>query len=205
MKVPGQSRDNSGAQTASQGIAMDLSEQLRTILRTVGDFERIERYGRIMPSKHVHNYKEKDIDLLVKHGLLEWTALLSGCGAEIKGVRLAEAGREAVYGDGGIPTLEGQGDVPMALVAILVDIHCFGRIRLYHGMMPKKKAARYPASDMDDLYQHGYILRMKVKTGGAKKREGYVLSAKGRNLLRSLGLIEPRMHLAGRPDLAIAS
>jgi hypothetical protein len=184
---------------------MDLSEQLLVILRTVGDFERIERYGRIMPSKHVHNYKDKDVELLVKHGLLEWTSLLSSCGAEIKGVRLAEAGRDVVYGDGGIPMLESQDDIPMALVAILVDIHSFGRIRLYHGMMPKKKAARYQASDMDDLYQHGYILRMKVKSSGIKKREGYVLSAKGRSLLRSMGLIEPRLHLAGRPDLAITS
>jgi len=158
-----------------------------------------------MPSKHVHNYKDKDVEFLVKHGLLEWTTLLSSCGAEIKGLRLAEAGREVVYGDGGIPMRDLQDDVPMPLVAILVDIHCFERIRRYHGLMPKKKTACYPATDMDDLYQHGYILRMKVKTGGAKKREGYVLSAKGRSLLRSLGLIEPRMHLAGRPDLAIAS
>ncbi|MBF0482025.1 MAG: hypothetical protein HQK81_09780 [Desulfovibrionaceae bacterium] len=183
---------------------MDLSEQFRVILRTVGDFERIERYGRLMPSKHVHNYKDKDVARLVKDGLLEWTALLSSCGSELKGVRLTEAGREFLYGDGGIPLPESAEDMPMALVATLVDIHCFGRIRLYHGMMPKKKAARYPESDMDDLYHHGYILRMKVKTNASKKREGYILSAKGRSLLRSLGLIEPRLHLAGRPDLPIA-
>jgi len=184
---------------------MDISEQFRTILRTVGEFERIERYGRVMPIKHVHVYKDKDIGRLVKDGLLEWTSLLSGCGAELKGIRLTEAGRELLYGDGGIPLRESADDIPLALVAILVDIHCFERIRRYHGMMPKKKASSYPATDMDDLYLHGYILRMKVKTGGGKKREGFVLSAKGRTLLRSLGLIEPRPHLAGRPDLAIAS
>ena len=51
--------------------------------------------------------------------------------------------------------------------------------------MPRKLAKDYDADDLRDLFEHGYLLRIRIK--GKVTAKGWLVSRKG---LRALGLAE---------------
>jgi hypothetical protein len=126
-------------------------------------------------------YPPEERSALEAAGLLERVKIGFACGRNEKGWRLTEAGRRLLP--------ETAPDETSALapehLRLLRDFYHYARISRHRGMMPKKLAKDYDADDLRDLFEHGYLLRIRVK--GKVTAKGWLVSRKG---LRALGQAE---------------
>ncbi len=167
---------------------MTLTERQMNIVRTVADFDSIDRYQGTLPRKHAFMYDEKDIKELVRSEVLQWVKLTFPCGKGVKGLRLTSTGRQMLEG----PKWPTPDDDPLPTppqIDLLRDIAFASQISVYRGLMPKTLMRQYDADSVEDLYLSGYILRIKIRLESGEKYKGYVLASKARRLLKDLALI----------------
>ena len=156
---------------------MGLSDKQRAILRAVAAFDTIERYHGLLPKRLALLYDGADLARLEGSGLLERVKLHHACGRDAKGWRLTEAGRRL------LPPAPGSDHPTLAPehLRLLRDVYHASRISLNRGMMPRKLAKAYDADDLRDLYEHGYLLRIRIS--GQVTAKGWLVSNKGLSAL----------------------
>jgi hypothetical protein len=168
---------------------MTLSERELQILKNVRFFTKMHRYGGMLPAKYLLLYENDDLEKLVAQDYLERTVLSTPSNTAYPGLRLGSAGRKLINEAESPVVKDGAQDVPIELIEIMEDIHHFSRIGRYRGLMPEKMAREYEDSDMEDLLNHGYVYRVKIRWAEGEKSEGYVISTKAHHLLRRLRII----------------
>ncbi|MBF0480781.1 MAG: hypothetical protein HQK81_06765 [Desulfovibrionaceae bacterium] len=168
---------------------MSLSERERQILKNVRFFSRMHRYGGMMPAKYLLLYENDDLGRLIAADYLERVVLSTPSNTDYPGLRLGRAGAKLINEEEAPVIRDGNQDIPVELVEIMEDIHHFSRIGRYRGLMPEKKARQYEASDLEDLLNNGYVYKVKTRSPGGKKNEGYVISTKTHHLLKKLRII----------------
>ncbi|MGD9610755.1 MAG: hypothetical protein AB7U59_15225 [Desulfovibrionaceae bacterium] len=160
---------------------MRPSPRQQNILRAAAAFDTVRRYHGILPKHLAIVYPPEELSALEAAGLLERVKIGFACGRNEKGWRLTEAGRRLLP--------ETAPDETSALapehLRLLRDFYHYARISRHRGMMPKKLAKDYDADDLRDLFEHGYLLRIRVK--GKVTAKGWLVSRKG---LRALGQAE---------------
>jgi len=160
---------------------MRPSPRQQNILRATAAFDTVRRYHGILPKHLAILYDPEDLSALEAAGLLERVKIGFACGRDEKGWRLTEAGRRLLP-----ETAPGEPSVlaPEHL-RLLRDFYHYAHISRHRGMMPRKLAKDYDADDLRDLFEHGYLLRIRIK--GKVTAKGWLVSRKG---LRALGLAE---------------
>ena len=166
---------------------MKIPPRQQDILKAAAAFATVERYQGTLPRRQALLYAKDDLRALDDAGLLECIKLSYPCGRSMAGWRLTEAGRLA------LPEPEAA-DEPELLpehLRILNDVYHYSRLSAFRGMMPQDLARRqFDKDDLEDLFTHGYLLRIRIKTDG--KAKGWVVSNKGLCALRrSQGKAEP--------------
>lgn len=158
---------------------MKISPRQQDILKAAAAFATVERYQGTLPRRQALLYAKDDLRVLDDAGLLECVKLSYPCGRSMAGWRLTEAGRSA------LPEPEAA-DEPELLpehLRILNDVYHYSRLSAFRGMMPQDLARRqFDKDDLEDLFSHGYLLRIRIKTDG--KAKGWVVSNKGLHALR---------------------
>jgi len=168
---------------------MNLTERELQILKNVRFFSKMHRYGGMLPAKYLLLYENDDLEKLIGQDFLERAVLSTPSNTAYPGLRLGGAGKKLIDEAESPAVKDGNLDIPIELVDIMEDIHHFSRIGRYRGLMPEKKAKEYESSDMEDLLNHGYVFRVKIRWAEGKKCDGYVISTKAHRLLRSLRII----------------
>jgi len=168
---------------------MILSERDLQILKNVRFFTKMHRYGGMLPAKYLLLYENDDLEQLIAHDYLERAVLSTPSNTAYPGLRLGSAGRKLINEEEMPVIRDGIQEIPVELVDIMEDIHHFSRIGRYRGLMPEKKAREYEACDLEDLLNHGYVYRVKIRWAAGKKSDGYVISTKGHHLLKRLRII----------------
>jgi hypothetical protein len=164
---------------------MALTDQQMTILKAVREFSGVAKYHGTMPRKLALAYSEDDISHLVSEGLVEWAKFTYGCGKEVKGLRLTPDGqRQLEKASRDEASRSVCSELAYEHLLILQDIFHFSRMPRYRRMMPAKKAGQYVSSDLEDLLNRGYVLKMKLKIQGERTLKGYVISGKGEQALK---------------------
>lgn len=154
------------------------------ILKAAAQFRAILKYHGVMPRKHALAFPESDLSALVDWGLLEWAEFTYGCGKELRGVRITPKGMHLLE-ESDAPAEEAEvSELAYEHMLILQDIFHFSRMPRYRRMMPAKKAQTYVSSDIEDLLNRGYVLKMKLKVEGERTLKGFVISAKGERALK---------------------
>ena len=160
------------------------------ILRAAAAFSSIERYNGTMPRRQALHYDKTRLAELEDAGFLERVKLSFPCGKDVEGWRITAGGRFALAGEDAASALEPEH------LRILNDVYHFSRLSGFHGMMPKELARQFDKDDLEDLFSHGYLLRIRIKTDG--KAKGWVVSNKGLHALRrSQGKTTPNAALSG--------
>ena len=170
---------------------MAPSQNQLVILKAICQFQDVARYHGVMPSKHAIAYPDDDVAALVDQGLVEWAHFTYGCGKEIKGLRLTSLGQRLL--EKGVEPSPDQAkceELAYEYLLILQDVYHFSHMPRYRRMLPEKKASYYIPSDLEDLLNRGYILKMKLKTQGERTLKGYVISDKGRRVLSQAGMCD---------------
>jgi len=157
---------------------MKPSSKQLDILRATAAFATVERYQGTLPKRQALLFSKGDLAELEDAGFLERVKLSFPCGKTMAGWRLTAAGREMLTGQG---SMEDRELAPEHL-RILNDVYHYSRITSHRGMMPKELAKQFDADDMRDLFTHGYLLHIRVKSAG--KSKGWVVSQKGLAALR---------------------
>lgn len=164
---------------------MTPTPKQQEILRAAAAFATVARYQGTLPRRQALLFAKDDLSCLEESGLLERVTLSASCGKSVAGWRLTDAGRQALPGT--VPADE-QTLLPEYL-RILNDVYHYSRITSFRGMMPAELGRQFDKDDLDDLFNHGYLLRIKVKTAG--KAKGWVVSTKGMDALRQAGGFDP--------------
>ncbi|WP_027189799.1 hypothetical protein [Fundidesulfovibrio putealis] len=158
------------------------------ILKAAAQFRDILKYHGVMPRKHALAFPESDLSALVDRGLLEWAEFTYGCGKELRGVRITPEGTH-LLDESAAPSEEAEAsELAYEHMLILQDIFHFSRMPRYRRMMPAKKAQAYVSSDLEDLLNRGYVLKMKLKVEGERTLKGFVISPKGERALKKAGM-----------------
>ncbi|WP_300160981.1 hypothetical protein [Solidesulfovibrio sp.] len=158
---------------------MKLPPMQQEILRAAAAFATVERYQGALPRRQALLYSKKDLAALEEAGLLERIKLSYPCGRTMAGWRLTEAGRLE------LPQAETpeEPELMPEHLRILNDVYHYSRLSTFRGMMPGDVARRQcDKDDLEDLFNHGYLLRIRVKNDG--KAKGWVVSNKGLAALR---------------------
>lgn len=157
---------------------MNPSPTQLEILRSAAAFATVSRYQGALPKRQALLYDKEELCALEREGLLERIELSYPCGRSMAGWRLTTAGRDCLpEGD-----TAGEGELFPEHLRILNDVYHYSRLTGFHGMMPKDLARQFDKDDLEDLFNHGYLLRIAVKSDG--KAKGWVVSAKGVRALR---------------------
>lgn len=146
------------------------------ILRAAAAFSTVQRYSGTMPKRQALHYDKTRLAGLEDAGFLERVKLSFSCGKNLEGWRLTGPGRRALAGD------DAQAALLPEHLRILSDVYHYSRLSQNRGMMPKELARNFDADDLDDLFLHGYLLRIDLK--GAIKAKGWLVSNKGLAALR---------------------
>ncbi|WP_428562691.1 MAG: hypothetical protein ACP59X_22050 [Solidesulfovibrio sp. DCME] len=155
---------------------MKPSPRQLEILRAAAAFATVERYQGSLPKRQALLFSKDDLHRLEEAGLLERIKLSYPCGRTMAGWRLTPTGKQA------LPPADSVADHELfpEHMRILNDIYHYSRITGFHGMMPRELAKQYDKDDMEDLFGHGYLLRIRIKDAG----KGWVVSNKGLAALR---------------------
>lgn len=157
---------------------MKPSSKQLDILRATAAFATVERYQGTLPKRQALLFSKDDLAELEDAGFLERVKLSFPCGKTMAGWRLTATGRQALPGQ---KTIE-DGELAPEHLRILNDVYHYSRITSHRGMMPKELAKLFDDDDMSDLFTHGYLLRIRIKSMG--KSKGWVVSKKGLTALR---------------------
>jgi len=168
---------------------MNLTERDLQILKNVRFFTKMHRYGGMLPGKYLLLYENDDLEKLIAHDYLERAVLSTPSNTVYPGLRLGAAGRKLINEEETPVIQDGTQEIPIELVDIMEDVYHFSHIGRYRGLMPEKKAREYEPSDLEDLLNHGYVYRVKIRWAEGKKIEGYVISTKAHHLLKTLRII----------------
>ena len=181
---------------------MPIPKTQRDILADVQQYEDVQRYCGMLPSKFASFWNPEARDALMAAGLIEKGKVWQPCGSKLKGYRLTPAGRELLTRlhngldadlDGDltvhdIPGLEGN-QFSLEDLSLLRDVAHFAHISRNNGIAPKQDLLNvYDKRDVKRLYELGLILYVKLKGIEGKKRKGYVLSNIGRRVLDQFGM-----------------
>lgn len=155
---------------------MKTSPRQQEILRAAGAFATVERYQGSLPKRQALVFPKDDLHFLEDAGLLERIKLSYPCGRTLAGWRLTPAGTYV------LPDTAPDAEPELAPehLRILNDVYHYSRISGFHGMMPKELARQYDKDDVEDLFAHGFLLRIRIKDAG----KGWVVSSKGVAALR---------------------
>lgn len=146
------------------------------ILRAAAAFAAVERYQGTMPQRQALLFSKADLAALENADFLERVKLSFACGKSVAGWRLTPIGRLALHAEDETQLL-----APEHL-SLLSDVYHYSRLSRNRGMMPKALAKKFDADDMRDLFEHGYLLRIRLD--GDAKAKGWVVSNKGLAALR---------------------
>lgn len=147
-----------------------------SILRAAAAFSTVQRYNGTLPKRQALHYDKTQLAVLEDAGFLERVKLSFPCGAAIEGWRLTEPGRHLLADGAADPALEPEH------LRLLSDVYHYSRLSQNRGMMPKELEKAFDADDLRDLFEHGYLLRIKLK--GRVTAKGWVVSDKGLTALR---------------------
>ena len=180
---------------------MPIPKTQHDILADVQQYEYVQRYCGMLPSKFASFWDPEARDALITAGLIEKGKVWQPCGSKLKGYRLTSAGRELMArlrnGPDGdpdgdlivqdIPGLEGN-QFSLEDLSLLRDVAHFAHISRNNGIAPKDELLdAYDKRDVKRLYELGLLLYVKLKGIEGKKRKGYVLSSVGRRVLDRFG------------------
>ena len=160
------------------------------ILRAAAAFASVARYHGTLPRRQALHYAKDDLAGLEDAGFLERVKLSFPCGKDVAGWRLTAAGRQALS----VPEAEAGLELEPEHLRILNDVYHSSRLSAHRGMMPKELARQFDGDDLDDLFTHGYLLRIRIKSAG--KAKGWIVSSKGLSALR---------RAAAKPEACVAS
>ena len=146
------------------------------ILRAAAAFSSIARYNGTMPRRQALHYDKTRLAELEDAGFLERVKLSFPCGKDVEGWRLTPPGQLILAESAGEDALEPEH------LRILSDVYHYSRLSQNRGMMPKELEKAFDADDLRDLFEHGYLLRIKLK--GRVTAKGWVVSNKGLTALR---------------------
>jgi hypothetical protein len=169
---------------------MEPSAKQVEILRAAAAFATVARYHGTLPRRQALHYAKDDLAGLEDAGFLERVKLSFPCGKDVAGWRLTGAGRRALPGRDPAEGLE----LEPEHLRILNDVYHSSRLSAHRGMMPKALAKQFDGDDLDDLFTHGYLLRIRIKSAG--KAKGWIVSSKGMAALR---------RAAAKPEACVAS
>lgn len=148
------------------------------ILRAARAFAVVDRYQGTLPKRQALLFSKDDLRALEESACLERVKLSYPCGRSMAGWRLTAVGRQCLPE----PDLAGEPELLPEHLRILNDVYHFSRLSGFHGMMPKELARQFDKDDLEDLFSHGYLLRIRIKNAG--KGKGWVVSNKGLTALR---------------------
>jgi predicted transcriptional regulator len=183
-------------------MTMALTPKHLQILKDVDRFSRIQRYHGLLPEKHALFYDRDLLAELIAQCLVEEGTIIAKCGNRLKGYRLTDSARKTLaemgvnLDDSGLlQKVElalgvDQDELAEADLRILRDIWYGSKISKNNGLMPKEELTATDKERLKTLYEHGYVLYLKVKGLSVKHKKGYILSELGKRLLRELGAID---------------
>lgn len=177
---------------------MQISDRHLQILKHIHAFANIKSYHGLLPKKDALIYADEDIDFLKDGGFVEEGVIITTCGSNPKGYRLAEGARTELKKHGvdiknnHWELIKDERNVARDLldkehVDALLDVYHFSKVKKYYGIAPKRVLEDYDKELLNYLYDSGYVFHIKLKGANVKYQSGYVLSDKARRVLKQLG------------------
>lgn len=169
---------------------MQITRDKMAILQAVIGFAHVEKYQGTLPRKLALMYDEDDVQDLVAMGLLEWTTMTYSCGRDVFGLRATVAGKELA--DECAPDPQPDQETGGACIefthehlTLLSDIYHYSKVSHLEGLYPERLAKGQSKEDLDDLFDRGLIIKVRVNRQDDDKRiKGFLLSSKGKKTLR---------------------
>ncbi len=176
---------------------MILTEHHLQILKHVHAYSSIKRFHGMLPRRDANMYEDVALSYLLEAGLIEESVIITACGSNPKGYRLAK-GAIKDLGKLGIDFKNHDWEVLrehnwVALdeleevhIDALLDIYHFSKIKKFNGIAPKDALDDYERRIFSFLYDMGYLFHIKLKSSKGDDKKGYVLSGKARRVLKQL-------------------
>lgn len=178
---------------------MILTERHLQILKHIQAYANIKRYHGMLPERETVAYDDKVLDYLKECGLVEEGTIITSCGSNPKGYRLAEGARgelEALgidFTDKGWEKVRNDDNVALDQldkehIELLRDVYHLCKVSRFCGVAPCGLLEEYDRTVLRMLYDMGYIFHIKLKGKNVRHGNGYVLSDKAMRLLCQGGM-----------------
>lgn len=178
---------------------MILTQEHIQFLKHVQAYTNVKRYHGMLPEREALAYEDGMLERLKECGLVEEGTILTSCGSNPKGYRLAKGARQELmslgidFTDKGWEKVRNDDDVALDQLDrehldILRDIFHLSRVTRFCGVAPLEMLQDYDPMLLRMLYDMGYVYHIKLKGKNVRHGNGYVLSDKARRLLREYGL-----------------
>lgn len=179
---------------------MILTEHHVELLKHIHTYSKIKQYHGMLPRKEAAVYDDRLIDYLLEQGLVEEGVIITTCGSNPKGYRLAEGAKDEldalgidIGGEEWRQLKETRSVTADGLerehIDLLMDIYHFSKIKKFHGIAPRFVLDSYDTDVIKFLYDTGYIFYIKLKGSKVDHEKGYVLSDKAYRLLEQAGYV----------------
>jgi hypothetical protein len=178
---------------------MILTEQHIQILKHIHAYTNVKRYHGMLPEREALAYDDNVLEYLKECGVVEEGIIITSCGSNPKGFRLAEGARHELESLGIDFTDKGwekvRNDDYVALdqldkehIELLRDIYHLSKVSRFCGVAPCEMLEDYERTLLRMLYDMGYVFHIKLKGKNVRHGDGYVLSDKAMRLLRQSGM-----------------
>lgn len=178
---------------------MILTEQHLQILKHIQAYANVKRYHGMLPEREALAYDDKVLDYLKECGVVEEGVIITSCGSNPKGFRLAEGARNELeslgigFMDKGWEKVRNDDYVALDQldkehIELLRDIYHLSKVSRFCGVAPCEMLEDYEGTLLRMLYDMGYVFHIKLKGKNVRHGDGYVLSDKAMRLLRQSGM-----------------
>lgn len=178
---------------------MILTREHIQLLKHVQAYSNVKRYHGMLPEREALAYDSKMLDHLKECGLLEEGTILTSCGSNPRGYRLAKNARKELnslgidFADRAWEKVRNDDEVTLDQldkehIDLLRDIYHLSKVTRFCGVAPKDMLRDYDNTVLYMLYDMGYVYHIKLKGKNVRHGDGYVLSDKAQRLLLQYGL-----------------
>lgn len=175
---------------------MHVTERQYYMLKDIHIMTKVGSRGGCLPLKDALIYDPDELQALQDNGYVKAVTLMMPCGGEIRGFKLTHKGEWTLRKleakakldsfQASTKELTERHCLTPDQVDILLDIYHLSKLSKSEGIFTRKEAEAYSADDLEFLYLHGYIMKIRVGGFSGKKEKGFILSNQGDALIRRI-------------------
>jgi len=164
----------------------DFSEAEQALLRIVEQFEQVEKYHGITPEQMLVSFKQKDIDRLLDHEVLE-KAKLKSYSHKVKGVRFTPEGLQLWldFTEQEKPVVE---ITPGGLLTR--DVYLQTRLSYSEEAVSRSQIIEHHSKEaLAEAFETGMVAKVKIRQKHRLVIKGYIVTGAGYAHLKGNNLI----------------